>query len=214
VRYIILALALFVASSTPTFGQQQRLTDGQISAATAEVPQLAKLFELQPGMSVADIGAGFGAWTVQFAKLVGPAGHVYATDIGAQQLQAIRDYVKKEGLTNVTVIEGGATSTNLPANCCDAILIRDAYHHLTQPEPLIKSMATALKGGGRLAVIDFVPRANSQLPEGVPANRGGHGVPIAVVEKEVGAALTHVRTVESWSPGSQPASLFLVLFRK
>jgi hypothetical protein len=48
----------------------------------------------------------------------------------------------------------------------------------------------------------------------VPANRGGHGVPIEVVVKEVGAVLTHVRTIAGFSPDSQPASLFLVLFRK
>ena len=75
-------------------------------------------------------------------------------------------------------------------------------------------MAAALKPGGRLAVIDFPPRANSEVPSGVPANRGGHGVPPEVVEKEAGAALTHVQTIPSWMPKSQPASLFLVLFRK
>jgi hypothetical protein len=35
-----------------------------------------------------------------------------------------------------------------------------------------------------------------------------------VVVKEVGAFLTHLRTIEGWSPKSQPAMLFLVLFRK
>jgi precorrin-6B methylase 2 len=76
------------------------------------------LFELKPGMTVADVGAGFGAWTVQFAKLVGPSGRVYATDIGEKQLAALQDYAKREGLANVTVIEGAVNSTNLPAPCC------------------------------------------------------------------------------------------------
>jgi SAM-dependent methyltransferase len=122
--------------------------------------------------------------------------------------------VKRENLPNVTVIEGGSDTTNLPPLCCDAILIRDAYHHLTNPEGIIKSFAASLKPGGRLAVIDFPPRANSEVPAGVPASRGGHGVPPEVVVKEVGAVLTHVRTITSFSPDSQPASLFLVLFRK
>ena len=187
---------------------------GADSTAEREVPELVKLLELKPGMTLADVGAGFGAWTVLFAKVLGPSGRVYATDIGAQQLAAIREYAQKEGLTNVTVLEGAANSSNLPALCCDAILIRDAYHHLTQPEDIIKSFAAALKPGGRLAVIDFPPRAKSSLPAGVPENRGGHGVPSAVVEKEVGAALTHVRTLPTWMDGSEPASLFLVLFRK
>jgi ubiquinone/menaquinone biosynthesis C-methylase UbiE len=195
-------------------GQQTSLTQGQIRTAEREVPELVKLFELKPGMTVADVGAGFGAWTVIFAKFVGPSGRVYATDIGAQQLAAIREYVQKEGLTNVTVLEGAVNSTNLPALCCDAILIRDAYHHLTQPQDIIKSLAAALKPGGRLAVIDFPPRPKSSVPDGVPQNRGGHGVPSAVVEQEVGGVLTHIRTQPTWMEGSEPTSLFLVLFRK
>jgi SAM-dependent methyltransferase len=114
----------------------------------------------------------------------------------------------------VTVLEGAADTTNLPPGCCDAILIRDAYHHLTQPEKILASMAVALKPGGRLAVVDFPPRANSEVPAGVAANRGGHGVPPEVVVREGGAVLTHVQTIDKWAPESQPASLFLVLFQK
>lgn len=192
--------------------QQTQLTDGQLKAAALEVPELAKLFELKPGMTVADVGAGFGAWTMEFARLVGPTGRVYATDIGAAQLAALRDAAKKHA--NVTVIEGSPQSTNLPPQCCDAILIRDAYHHLTQPDVIVKSLAAALKPGGRLAVIDFPPRANSEVPTGVPADRLGHGVPAQVVEREVGAALTHMQTRTTWNANSEPASLYLVLFRK
>jgi precorrin-6B methylase 2 len=210
----IAMIPLLLLLLVPAAAQQTALTEGQIKAAELEVPQLAKLLSLEPGMRVADVGAGFGAWTVRLAKVVGPAGHVYATDIGSAQLAALRDYTKREGLTNVTVIEGAAQTTNLPALCCDAILLRDAYHHLTEPEKILASLAAALKPGGRLAVIDFPPRPNSDVPAGVPANRGGHGVPPEVVEREGGMVLTHVRTIAKWAPQSQPASLFLVLFRK
>ena len=194
--------------------QQTGLTDAQIKSAEVEVPRLVELLELKPGTTVADIGAGFGAWTMRLAREVGPSGRVYATDLGAAQLAALRDATSRERLTNVTVIEGAVDATNLPASCCDAILIRDAYHHFTQPEAMIKSLAASLKPGGRLAVIDFPPRPKTEVPSGVPANRGGHGVPPEVVERELRAVLTHVRTMSDWSPASQPASLFLVLFRK
>jgi len=207
---LALAFLLFV----PAAAQQTGLTEGQIKTAELEVPELAKLFELKPGMTVADVGAGFGAWTVRFSKVVGPSGRVYATDIGAAQLAALRDAVQREGLTNVTVLDGAAATTNLPALCCDAILIRDAYHHLTQPDAIVKSLAAALKPGARLAVIDFPPRPKSEVPSGVPADRLGHGVPPDVVQREVGGVLTHVRTISTWAPGSQPADLYLVLFRK
>ena len=213
-RRCLAVLAAMTWLLVPVAAQQTRLTEGQIKAAEAEMPELVKLLELKPGMTVADIGAGFGAWTVRFAKVVGPSGRVYATDIGTAQLAALREYTQREGLTNVTVLEGALDSTNLPAGCCDAILIRDAYHHLTQPEPIVKSVASALKPGGRFAVIDFPPRANSELPAGVPKDRGGHGVPPAVIIQEVGAVLTHAQTIDKWVAGSEPASLFLVLFRK
>lgn len=211
-RRVLAAIGLALVLCAHPAAQQTQLTEGQIKSAELEVPELAKLLELKPGMTVADVGAGFGAWTVRFAKVVGPSGRVYATDIGAPQLAALREAAARE--SNVTVIEGAVHTTNLPALCCDAILIRDAYHHLTDPQAIIKSLAAALKPGGRLAVIDFPPRPNSEVPTGVPANRLGHGVPPEVIEREVGGVLTPERTISTWAPGSQPASLYLVLFRK
>ena len=205
-------LAFIVAVSS--FAQQTGLTDAQIKQAEIELPQLVDLLEMKPGMSVADIGAGFGAWTVRLARLVGPSGRVYANDVGDKQVAFLKEYAAKEKAANVTVIAGAERSTNLPANCCDAILVRDAYHHLTQPEDIVRSIAAALKPGGRLAVIDFPPRPNSDVPAGVPANRLGHGVPPGVVVKEVGAVLTHVRTIDQWAPNSTQENLYLVLFRK
>ena len=214
-RYrLVIACAVALLQLAAPAAQQTGLTEGQIKAAELEVPELAKLFELKTGMTVADVGAGFGAWTMRFSRAVGPSGRVYATDIGAAQLAALRDAVQRERLTNVTVLEGAVATTNLPALCCDAILIRDAYHHLTEPAAIVKSLAAALKPGGRLAIIDFPPRPNSEVPPGVPADRRGHGVPPEVVEREVGAALTHVETRPTWNANSQPASLYLVLFRK
>ena len=83
-------------------------------------------------MTVADVGAGFGAWTLGFSRWTGPAGGVYATDIAEEALAVLRAVVAREGLSNVTVIVGAATSTNLPAACCDAILVRNVYHYLLQ----------------------------------------------------------------------------------
>jgi predicted methyltransferase len=213
-RRLFCTLALALVFLSQAAAQQTALTDAQIKSAELEVPQLVDILGLKPGMTVADVGAGFGAWTTRLSRFLGPAGRVYATDIGAAQLAQLRQSVANEKLTNVTVIEGAPASTNLPPACCDAIVIRDAYHHLTEPDAMVRSFAAALKPGGRLAVIDFPPRPNSEVPAGVRPNRGGHGVPPEIIQGEVGAALTHVRTIPAWSPKSEPASLFLVLFRK
>jgi ubiquinone/menaquinone biosynthesis C-methylase UbiE len=164
-------------------------------------------------MVVADIGAGFGAMTVVLGRSIGD-GHVFATDIAQRQLEVIREYVAKEGLKNVTVLEGAAAATNLPAGCCDAIFMRDVYHHVTAIDAFNKSVLASLKPGGRLAIIDFVPQPGSKLPAGVPANRGGHGIPTSVVVDEFKAAgFTHVRTYDKWPPDDKNP-LFLVLFTK
>jgi ubiquinone/menaquinone biosynthesis C-methylase UbiE len=185
-------------------------------AAAAEAPELARELELQPGMAVADVGAGSGAWSWELSQVVGPSGRVLATDIDARALANLRSLVERERLDNVTVIEGAGGATNLPDASCDAILIRDAYHHVTEPDSFSRSLFAALKPGGRLAIIDFAPDPRSRLPAGVPANRGGHGIAPAIVVSEMTAAgFAHVRTIPTWSRDARPGNeLFLSLFRR
>ena len=208
---MIAAIALAAVS-----GQQPDAAQISQERAQAEhdVPYLVDVLGVKPGMTVADIGAGGGAFTVVLGKWIGD-GRIIATDIGQRQLKEIRDYAQKEGLKNVTVIEGAAAATNPPAGCCDAIFMRDVYHHITDPDAFNKSLLASLKPGGRLAIIDFVPRAGSALPEGVRANRGGHGIPSAVVIEEMTAAgFTHVRTIGDWPPGEKRPAMHLTLFTK
>ena len=213
---LFVPIALFAAVVTAT---AQRFPEpGQVqqerARAELEVPFLVDVLGLKPGMTVADVGSGFGAHTVVLGKWIG-AGKVFATDIGERQLTVIREYVAKEGLKNVTVLEGGIASTNLPANCCDAIFMRDVYHHITAVDQFTKSLFTSVKPGGRIAILDFIPQPGSKLPAGVPENRGGHGIPTAVVENELKAAgFTHVKTVDRWPQGNAKEDLFLVLVEK
>ena len=179
--------------------------------AELDAPKLVEVLELKPGMTVADVGSGFGAMTVVLGHWIG-SGRVFATDITEHALRQTREYVKKEGLTNVTVIEGAEAATNLPDACCDAIFLRNVYHHITAVDAFNRSLVASLKPGGRLAIIDFEDRRGGRIPKGVPANRGGHGVPPGIVVDELTTAgLTHIRTAEKWPPG-EPT--FLALFRK
>lgn len=190
---------------------------GHVRAQTAsEAERLFETLELKPGMTVAEIGAGRGAMTLEMARRVGPAGHVYSTELDPARLADIRAAVSREQLANVTVVEAGERSTNLPDACCDAIFMRDAYHHLTDPGEIARGLFAALKPGGRLAVIDFEPRGGSPPPDGVPANRGGHGVrPDVVADELTAAGLSLVRTIMEWPESSRRSQrMFLVLFSK
>jgi ubiquinone/menaquinone biosynthesis C-methylase UbiE len=204
------AFVLFVAS----VAAQQSASPQELRQAAIEAPQLIEVLELKPGMAVADVGAGFGAVTIVLSERLGPAGRLYATDITPHALSALRAEVAERKLSNVTIIEGGAATTNLPDACCDAIFLRDVYHHIGNVEAFNVSIRTSLKADGRLAIIDFAPEAGSELPEGVPTNRGGHGIrPELVIDELTKAGFAHVRTIPVWPPYGK-GGLFLVLFRR
>jgi precorrin-6B methylase 2 len=207
---LLFALPAALASQRPAEAVRQ-----ERQQAAREVPQLAEVLAVKPGMIVADVGAGGGAMSVAMAKWLGAAGRVYSTDIGAEQLAEIRAAVAEDTLSNVVVLEGAAASTNLPGECCDAIFLRDVYHHLTKPDEFDASLMAALKRGGRLAVMDFPPDPGSAIPAGVPANRGGHGIPVSILVTELTrAGFTHLNTMSRWPPDDNRGRLFLALFEK
>jgi len=210
VACLLVALPAALASQRPAGAVRQ-----EREQAAREVPQLAELLKLKPGMTVADVGAGGGAMSVAMARWLGAAGRVYATDIGADSLAEIRAYVAEQMLSNVVVLEGAAASTNLPNACCDAIFLRDVYHHLTRPQEFDASLLAALKPGGRLAIMDFPPDPGSTIPAGVPSDRGGHGIPESILAAEVTrAGFRHLQMMPRWPPDDDRGRLFLVMFEK
>lgn len=178
--------------------------------AAGEIGRLAELMGWKVGTVVADIGAGDGAYAFAAAEQVGAVGKVYATEIDAKKLAELRAEVAKRKLTNVVVVESKEAETNLPAGCCDAIYLRRVYHHLTKPAEFDAGLVRSLKSGGRLAIIDFPPRAGLEPVEGVPSNRGGHGILEKIVIEELKAAgLTVEKIVEDW-----PENDYCVVFVK
>jgi ubiquinone/menaquinone biosynthesis C-methylase UbiE len=178
--------------------------------AADEMKRLAALMDWKQGTIVADIGAGDGRFAFAAAQIVGPSGKVFATEIDTEKLAKLRSEVAKRHLDNVTVLESKEADTNLPAECCDAIFLRRVYHHLTKPAEFDAALVRSLKPGGRLALIEFPPRAGLEPVNGIPANRGGHGIPEKIAVEELTAAgLRLTKTVEHW-----PNSDYLVLFDK
>ena len=167
--------------------------------AADEIARLASLMQWKPGTIVADIGAGDGRYTFAAVQHVGPTGKVFATEIDAQKLADLRAEVKKRNLQNVVVEESKEADTNLPPACCDAIFLRRVYHHLTKPADFDAALVRSIKPGGRLAIIDFAPRSGLDPVQGVPSNRGGHGIPQKIVIEELTAAgLQLEKSVNDW----------------
>ena len=151
----------------------------------ADAVRLTKALELTPGQSVGDIGAGAGELTVALARVVGPTGRLYATELESGRLRAIRRAAESAGLKNVTVLEAHATRTNLPDGCCDALVVRFVYHHFENPVPINKSLYQSLKPGGRLAIIDFRPDSAESADPTRRADGAQHGVTPATVVCEL-----------------------------
>lgn len=165
-----------------------------------EIHRLAEVLHWKSGSIVADIGGGDGSYSFLAAGEVGPSGRVYATEIDKEKLKSIRTQVAKRNLDNVTVVEGAAGDTNLPTDCCDSIFLRHVYHHITEPQEFDKNLVRSLKPGARLAIIDFPPWEHSTPVEGVPSNRGGHGIPQKVMVDELTSAGLQVeKAIDGWS---------------
>jgi len=199
-----LLLVGLVCAAAVVFGAQVR------GDATEEIKRLAQLMGWKAGTVAADIGAGDGKYTFAAVEWVGASGKVFATEIDAKKLAELREEVAKRKVGNVIVEESKEAETNLPAGCCDAIFLRRVYHHLTKPAEFDASLVRSLKPGGRLAIIDFAPRAGLEPVEGVPSNRGGHGIPQKIAIEELSAAGLQVeKIVNDW-----PEDSYCVLFVK
>jgi SAM-dependent methyltransferase len=169
-----------------------------------ELPRLRNVLALKPGMSVADVGAGNGELTLALAAEVGASGRVYTNDLDLAQVRAT---VAAAGLSNVTFVQSQAGDTTLPEKCCDAIVMRRVYHHLTQPAAINASLLRALRPGGVLAVIDFPPLVSSVWPL-------NHGVDAARVTGDVVASgFRLVQVIDDW-PGRGPLGSYCAVFSK
>jgi predicted methyltransferase len=187
------------------------------AAAESEFERTARLLGLEPGMSVAEIGAGDGDFTVELARRVGPDGRVYATEIETEKRDAIAAEAKEQGLANVQVLEAQLASTGLPAGCCRAVFMRHVYHHLTDPAAIDRDLLRALEPGGLLVIVDFPPTwyLVPFAPEGVGEERTDHGIEIdAALRELIAAGFETVQVIEDWDTGWLGPDSYALVLRK
>lgn len=127
---------------------------------------------IRPGMTVADIGAGEGYYTIRLAARVGEKGRVLAEDIVPGVRDALAERVARERLDNVSVRLGLPEDPRLPENSFDRILLVHMYHEIAEPYEFLWRMRPSLRAGGEVVVVD-ADRATEN-----------HGTPPALLECE------------------------------
>jgi ubiquinone/menaquinone biosynthesis C-methylase UbiE len=121
-----------------------------------ESPDVAvRLLQIPPGAAVADIGAGSGYITLLLSAAVGPTGRVFANDLQPQMIEILRRRLASQNVTNVTLVQGSIDDPNLPPASVDLALMVDVYHELSRPQAMLQKLRTALKPGGRLALLEY-----------------------------------------------------------
>ena len=180
---LLLACAPSGSQDAPTFEEETASISGAL--------------DLAPGLTVADVGAGDGEYSVFLADAVGTSGTVYATEVDEDRLLTIKGAVA--GRENVTVILGKADSTELPEACCDRILLRRVFHHFEQPQAMLASLLASLKPGGVIAVVDFLRESHELARSDATPEDHEHGVRIDdLIEKMQAAGFDVIGRVEDW----------------
>ncbi len=130
-----------------------------------EANTVMDLAQIREGMTVADIGAGEGYYTVRLAERVGARGRVLAQDIDQDTLRRLGSRVEDERLDNVSIKLGAEDDPRLPENSFDRVFMVHMYHEVSEPYAFLWRLRPALREGGQVIVVD-VDRPTDQ--HGIP----------------------------------------------
>ncbi|RME21472.1 MAG: methyltransferase domain-containing protein [Deltaproteobacteria bacterium] len=134
-------------------------------AAWQKPAELVAALEIQPGSTVADIGAGTGYFNRYLAEAVGPEGHVVAIDIEPSMVEHMARRAVQEGTPQVEARLGRPDDPGLKPGEADLVLMVDTYHHIDGRVSYFAALRDRVAPGGRLVVVDFKP---GDLPVGPP----------------------------------------------
>jgi ubiquinone/menaquinone biosynthesis C-methylase UbiE len=119
---------------------------------------------IKPGFRVLDYGCGPGSYVIPLTELVGESGKVYALDIHPLAIRRVQGIASKKQLANVETILSDC-KTGLHRNSLDAVLLYDAFHHLSDPDGVLKELHRVLKPDGILSFSDHHMKEREILAE-------------------------------------------------
>ncbi len=129
--------------------------DGPARVSALKIDEVVAAMKLQPGQTVADIGAGTGLLVVPMAKAIGPKGRVYAVEIDAGFFPEIKKRADAAQVSNVQTVLGKFTDPGLPVRTIDVALFHDVLHHVESRAEYLKTLVSYLAPAGRIVVVDY-----------------------------------------------------------
>jgi ubiquinone/menaquinone biosynthesis C-methylase UbiE len=124
--------------------------------------ETVELLGLQPGMTVAELGAGDGRLTRSISEAVGPAGHVFAIENAPVMLVRLNETCRSQ--RNIHLVESPFHETPLAGDSCDRVLMAHVWAKLPDPMGTLCQAARLLREPGRLLLIEW--RADVACPPG------------------------------------------------
>ena len=153
---------------------------------TDDTDALLDALAIEAGDWAADVGSGDGDYTLPMAERVGPSGRVFAVDVDPDKLDELNERLVDDGIEHVTSVYSVEDNPMLPVDSFDAVLVRNAYHHFTAHESMLRHIKAALKSDGRLVIEESI---NEEL---IGASReaqvDNHDLGIEYVREELEAA--------------------------
>ncbi|MCZ6652387.1 MAG: class I SAM-dependent methyltransferase, partial [Planctomycetota bacterium] len=117
---------------------------------------------LRPSERIADVGCGPGYFTLPLAEAVGPAGKVWAVDVQAEMLDRLRQHIAKREPSNIEPQLVPENDPRLLPGQVDTVFIVNTYHHFSYRPVYVSKLRRALAPGGRIVIIDFIPKSREQ----------------------------------------------------
>jgi ubiquinone/menaquinone biosynthesis C-methylase UbiE len=120
------------------------------------IDEVVAALDVRPGVVVADVGAGSGLLSGPLAIATGPKGVMYAVDIDKGLLAHIAARAADQKIANIRTVLGEFTDPKLPEKV-DLAFLNDVLHHVADRAAYLRNLASYLKPGGRIAIVDFIP---------------------------------------------------------
>jgi ubiquinone/menaquinone biosynthesis C-methylase UbiE len=118
------------------------------------IKRRVRRFGIEEGMTVVDYGCGPGRYAVEFARIVGDEGKVYAVDIHDMAVEGVRKRIQKRSLKNVEPVLVRGYESSLPDGVADVVCAIDMFFIIQNPTAFLGELKRITKRDGTLVIDD------------------------------------------------------------